>query len=407
MTSSLRVGILSSIITAALVYVVLESRQPPPAPDSQVLQADLPNVAYASPPNVMEATTPPPRLPVERPPDLKIQISDEQNNTEIYRKYSRSVVNVASRTYTYNFFLQAVPAEGVGSGVVIDNDGHIVTNYHVIQNANAEIEVKLWNQSRYRATVVGTDPNNDLALIRVDAPDIDWVPLPLGTTQGLQVGQKVLAIGNPFGLSGTLSTGIISSLGRSLQIPVQRGPGVIEGIIQTDAAINQGNSGGPMLNTDGKLIGINTAIVSGATGIGFAIPVETVKRVTSDLLTYGRVRRVYLGVQSVSLSDLPGLGEQLGLGTETGVLIVALIPASPATDAGLRGPTSQVRYGNYIVRVGGDVVASIDGRTIRSSTDIGLALEPHRPGDQVAVTIFRDGQELDLQVTLQEEAVLQ
>ena len=407
MTSSLRVGILSSIITAALVYVVLESRSEQPAPDAVPQQADVADVTYRQAPDIMETSSPAPSRPVEPALDPNTLRSDEQNNIDIYRKYSRSVVNVASRTYRYNLFFQAVPSEGFGSGVVIDDDGHIVTNYHVIQNADAEIYVTLSDQSQYPASVVGADPNNDLALIRVDAPDTNWVPLPMGATQGLQVGQKVLAIGNPFGLERTMSTGIISSLGRSLQAPVQSRQVVIEGIIQTDAAINQGNSGGPLLNTDGELIGINTAILSEAEGIGFAVPVETVKRVTSDLLTYGRVRRVYLGVVGASLSELPGFGERMGLGTETGVLIVDLVPGSPAAEAGLRGPSAQVRYGNYIVDVGGDVLVEIDGRTLRSSTDIGSALERRRPGDQVPLTIFRDGQEMDVQVTLQEEAAVQ
>ena len=407
MTTNVRVGILSSIITAALVYVVLDSKPPQSLNDTIGQESTLPGVTLVAPSESIEASVPVPNPIAERSLDLDIAASDEQNNIDIYRKYSRSVVNVASRTYTYNLFLQAIPAEGFGSGVVIDNDGHIVTNFHVIQNANAEIYVTLWDQSQHPATVVGADPNNDLALIRIDAYDTDWVSLPMGTTQGLQVGQKVLAIGNPFGLERTMSTGIISSLGRSIQAPVQRTQVIIEGIIQTDAAINQGNSGGPLLNTKGELIGINTAIVSGATGIGFAIPVETVKRVSSDLLTYGRVRRVYLGIQGVSLSDLPNFGEQAGLGTETGVLIISLVPGSPAAVAGLHGPTTQIRYGNYIVPIGGDVLVSIDGQTIQTSTDIGSSLEHLRPGNQVPVMVFRNGQELEVWITLQEETELQ
>jgi S1-C subfamily serine protease len=405
MGSNLRIGILTSIITAALVYVVLEWRSPPLVPETVSSETRDPDRSPSPPVQATPASVGP-VTPLLTPSDLiSAQSADEQNNIDIYRKYSQSVVNVASRTYSYNFFLQAVPAEGIGSGFVID-DGLIVTNYHVIQSPDAELEVTLWDQSRHPATVVGVDPNNDVALLRVDSPDTRWVPLPMGTTQGLQVGQKVLAIGNPFGLGHSLTTGIISSLGRAIQAPVESRQVIIEGIIQTDAAINQGNSGGPLLNTDGELIGINTAMMSDATGIGFAVPVDTVRRVTGDLLTYGRVRRAYLGLDGAGLSQFPGLAEALQLGTETGVMTFATSPGGPAAEAGVRGPDRQVRYSNFIVPVGGDIIVSLDGRTIRSSTDIGSALEAHRPGDRVPMRVVRDGQELELEITLQEEPVL-
>ena len=404
-----RVAILSSIITAALVYAVLEWRSGAAASAGTAAEDSNPGITFAAPfePVPAAASEPPPPRPAavsEDGPD-----GDERNNIEIYRRYSRSVVNVASTTYSYTFFFSAVPETGFGSGVVIDDEGHIVTNYHVIQDANAELVVTLADRSRHGAVVVGVDPRNDLALIRVDAGDVNWVPLPMGTTRGLQVGRKVLAIGNPFGLDRTLTTGIVSSLSRAIAAPVADRDIIIEGVIQTDAAINQGNSGGPLLDTDGELIGINTAIVSGATGIGFAIPVETVRRVTGDLLTYGRVRRAYLGIDPYSPS-LAALGSQvvraLGLGTDSGVLVTGLAPGGPAEAAGIRGPTQLVRTRwGFDILIGGDVIVSLDERDIRGVADISAALEARRPGDVVPITVVRDGARVELEIELQEEPV--
>jgi len=402
-SSVLKVGILSSIISAALVYVAIEWQPLGSGEASTPMTSSAagPDVTYTPSPPMERIEAPEPAVPsIPPPPDANSGLSDEeQNNIDIYRRFSRSVVNVSSTTYTYDFFLRPIPSSGFGSGVVIDSRGHIVTNYHVVANAT-EVDVTLWDQSRYAATLVGVDPNNDLALIRVDAA-LDWTPLPMGTTQGLQVGQKVLAIGNPFGLERTLTTGIISSLGRSILAPVQGRERVIEGIIQTDAAINQGNSGGPLLNSDGELIGINSAIVSGATGIGFAIPVETVRRVTNDILAYGRVRRVSLEINGSAVNrDLDRL---LDLGADYGVLVIDAIPGGSADRAGIRGANRQVQVRNYIIPVGGDVIQGIEGRTIRSMTDIAAALERYRPGDDVTVSLVRDGEPITLDVELQEE----
>lgn len=406
MGSNLRIGILSSIIAAALVYAALQWKSPGPTSEPELGSASSPEVIFAAPrepASFLPAEVPAPTAP---PESDDAEDADERNNIDIYRRYSRSVVNVASRTYSYDLFVQVMPADGFGSGVVIDDEGHIVTNYHVIQNSRALIEVTLADQSRHRATVVGVDPNNDLALIHVDAPDLEWIPLPMGTTRGLQVGQKVLAIGNPFGLDRTMTAGIISSLGRSIEAPVQSRRIVIDGIIQTDAAINKGNSGGPLLNTRGELIGINTAIVSEATGIGFAVPVETVRRVTNDLMAYGRVRRAYLGISGFGLAELGDWVNALPLGTDSGVLLVNLTSGGPAAEAGLRGADRQIQVGNALIAVGGDVIVSLDGRTIRTVTDISSALESRRPGEAVPITIIRNGEEMDLQVTLQEEPVM-
>ena len=411
MGSNLKTGILSGIIVTALVYVALEWKPLGATSEPDLSTIAPPEITFAAPQEPVAFL--PPEVPAPPQPDESSASddpldSDEQNNIEIYRRYSRSVVNVASRTYYfYGNRYPTVPADGFGSGVVIDDEGHIVTNYHVIQNANAQIEVTLADQSRHEATVVGVDPNNDLALIHVDVPNMEWVPVPMGTTRGLQVGQKVLAIGNPFGLDRTMTSGIISSLGRSIEAPVQSRRIVIDGIIQTDAAINRGNSGGPLLNTRGELIGINTAIVSEATGIGFAVPVETVRRVTNDLMAYGRVRRVYLGIQGFALAELGDLVNALQLGTDSGVLLVNLVSGSPAHEAGLRGADRQIQVGNALIAVGGDVIVSLDGRAIRTITDISSALESHRPDAVVPITIIRDGEEMELQITLQEEPVMQ
>lgn len=411
MGSNLKTGILSAIIVTALVYVALQWKPLGATSEPDLSTAAAPEITFAAPPEPVAFL--PPEVPAPPQPDESSASddtldSDERNNIEIYRRYSRSVVNVASRTYSYDFFLRSVPADGFGSGVVIDDEGHIVTNYHVIQNANAQIEVTLADQSRHEASVVGVDPNNDLALIHVDAPDMEWIPLPMGTTRGLQVGQKVLAIGNPFGLDRTMTSGIISSLGRSIEAPVQSRQIVIDGIIQTDAAINRGNSGGPLLNTRGELIGINTANLSQATGIGFAVPVETVRRVTNDLMAYGRVRRTYLGILGwIGLADIRDLVDVLQLGTDSGVLLVNLVPGSPAHEADLRGADRQIQVGNRLIPVGGDVIVSLDGRAIRTITDISSALEGHRPDAVVPITIIRNGEEMELQITLQEEPVMQ
>src|SRR4051812_23527372 len=288
MKNIIKVAILTSIITAAMVYVVLEWRplrgESGAAPDVSMASTTSPSAAAA----------------------LADVNSDERNNIEIYEKYGKGVVNITTTTLEYDFFLRPVPMEsGTGSGAIIDSQGHIITNFHVVRNAQ-QLEVTLPDKTKHNAKVIGADPNNDLAVIQIDAPKEKFTPIPLGTSNGLMVGQKVLAIGNPYGLERTLTTGIISSLGRSIQAENGR---VIEDIIQTDAAINPGNSGGPLLNSSGEIIGINTAIFSpansGNIGIGFAIPVDTVNRITKDLITLGYVPHATLGVsQSLALTDV-------------------------------------------------------------------------------------------------------
>jgi len=325
--------------------------------------------------------------------------SEEQNNISVYRKNIGSVVNVTSRTMTFDFFYGLVPSEGQGSGFVIDRDGHILTNYHVISSSQqgAQIEVTLHNRKKYRATIVGTDRAHDLAIIQIKAPDLQ--PMTLGDSTHLQVGQKVYAIGNPFGLAGTLTRGIVSSI-RSVEEP----DGVrIEEAIQTDAAINPGNSGGPLLNWHGEVIGINTMIASNvgqSAGIGFAIPINTAKAVLNDLVTLGRVRRPALGVRTLPID--PDLADQMGLPADSGLLIVQVIPGGAADRAGLRGGNERAFLGNMPISVGGDLIVAIDGEQVQDQQDLQQMMDRHRAGDTVRITIYRGKKKTDVNVTLGE-----
>src|SRR5262245_18277392 len=328
MRNLFKVAFLSSIITAALVYVIV---------DWKPLRSELsrpPEVSFASPTSVSAP------LPAAN------NLSDEEkNNIDVYQHYSSGVVNITTVTLTYDFFLRPVPTEsGTGSGAVIDDLGHIVTNFHVVRGAR-RMEVTLPDKTKVEATLVGADPNKDLAVIQVKVPQGRLTPIPVGTSKGLLVGQKVLAIGNPYGLDRTLTTGIISSLGRSIQ--AENGL-IIDDIIQTDAAINPGNSGGPLLNSQGQIIGINTAILSpgnsaGSIGIGFAIPADTVRRITSELITTGYVRYSWLGIRCIwSLVDHPEIAELLQLDTAGGLMVVSVYPNSAADKSGIHESTQQI-----------------------------------------------------------------
>ncbi|HXZ42296.1 MAG TPA: trypsin-like peptidase domain-containing protein [Terriglobales bacterium] len=321
---------------------------------------------------------------------------EEQNNITVYRKNIASVVNITSRAVTFDFFYGLVPAEGQGSGFIIDKDGHILTNYHVIADAR-QVEVTLHNRKKYRATIVGTDRSHDLAVVQIKAPDLQ--PMTLGDSTHLQVGQKVYAIGNPFGLSGTLTRGIVSSI-RSVQEP----DGVaIDEAIQTDAAINPGNSGGPLLNWHGEVIGINTMIASSvgqSAGIGFAIPINTAKAVLNDLVTLGRVRRPALGVRTIPID--PDLADQLGLAADYGLLIVQVVPGGAADRAGLHGGNERAFLGNVPITVGGDLIVAIDGEKVQDQQDLAQVMNKHRAGDTVRITVYRGKKKMDVDVTLGE-----
>ncbi len=323
---------------------------------------------------------------------------EEQNNISVYQKNVHSVVNVTSKVVAYDFFYGAVPQEGQGSGFILDSAGHVLTNFHVIDNAR-QVEVTLHNRKKYRATVVGTDRSHDLAIIQIKAPDL--APMTLGDSRNLQVGQKVYAIGNPVGLSGTLTSGLVSSI-RSVQEP----NGVnIDEAIQTDAAINPGNSGGPLLNSHGEVIGINTMIagnpgVDQSAGIGFAIPINTAKAVLNDLLTLGRVRRPALGVVTLPIS--PELADELGLASGSGLLIVRVTPGGAAERAGLHGGTERAYLGNMPIMVGGDLIVAVDGQQVQDQRDLAQMMNNHRAGDTIKVTVYRGKRKVDVDVTLGE-----
>jgi S1-C subfamily serine protease len=322
--------------------------------------------------------------------------SEEQNNILVYRKNIPSVVNITSKAVTFDFFYGLVPQEGQGSGFVIDKEGHILTNYHVIADAR-QVEVTMHNRKKFRATVVGTDPAHDLAVIKIDAPNL--TPAVLGDSHNLQVGQKVYAIGNPFGLAGTMTRGIVSSIR-----PVKEPNGAtIDEAIQTDAAINPGNSGGPLMNWHGEVIGINTMILSSVgqnAGIGFAIPINTAKAVLNDLVTLGRVRRPALGVSTIPVG--PELAEQMGLPVDFGLLIVKVLPGQAAERAGLRGGSERAYLGNIPIMLGGDLIVAIDSENVQDQQDLAQVMNAHRAGDTVKVTVYRGKQKLDVNVTLGE-----
>jgi S1-C subfamily serine protease len=322
--------------------------------------------------------------------------AEEQNNIEVYRKNIASVVNVKSRAVTFDFFYGLVPEEGQGSGFIIDKAGHVLTNYHVVAEAR-QVEVVLHNRKSYKATIVGTDRSHDLAVLLIQAPDLQ--PMTLGDSTHLQVGQKVYAIGNPFGLAGTLTRGIVSSI-RSVQEPDGT---AIDEAIQTDAAINPGNSGGPLLNLRGEVIGINTLIASNSgqsAGIGFAIPINTAKAVLNDLVTLGRVRRPALGVRTIPINA--DLADQLSLAADYGLLIVQVVAGGAADRAGLHGGNERAYLGNVPIMIGGDLIVAIDGEKIEDQQNLAQMMNKHRAADVVRVTIFRGKKKMDVQVTLGE-----
>jgi S1-C subfamily serine protease len=323
---------------------------------------------------------------------------EEQNNIAVYHKNIGSVVNITSRAVTFDFFYGLVPAAGQGSGFIIDKEGHILTNYHVVADAS-QVEVTLHNRKKYRATIVGTDRSHDLAIVQIKTQDLQLQPMTLGDSTHLQVGQKVYAIGNPFGLAGTLTRGIVSSI-RSVQEP----DGVqIEEAIQTDAAINPGNSGGPLLNWHGEVIGINTMIASNvgqSAGIGFAIPINTAKAVLNDLVTLGRVRRPSLGVLTIPID--PDLADQMGLAANYGLLIVQVRSGGAAERAGLRGGNERAYLGNEQIMLGGDLIVAVDGETVEDEQALAQIMNRHRAGDSVKVTVYRGKRKMDVNVTLGE-----
>ncbi len=322
---------------------------------------------------------------------------EEQNNIEVYHKVIPSVVNITSKTVAYDFFYGPVPQEGQGSGFIIDKEGHILTNYHVVGDVS-QVDVTLHNKKTYKAAVIGRDRGHDLAVVQIQAPGV--VAAVLGDSSSLQVGQKVFAIGNPFGLAGTMTRGIISSLR-----PIRSPEGAyIDEAIQTDAAINPGNSGGPLLNSHGEVIGINSMIATGGSnqsaGIGFAIPINTAKAVLNDLITLGSVRRPSLGI--VSLPIGPELAQEIGLPADYGILIVRTVPGGAADRAGLKGGNQHAYLGTTPIMIGGDLVVAIDGEPVGDQQDLANSMNKHRAGDTVTITIYRSKRKMDVKVVLGE-----
>jgi S1-C subfamily serine protease len=329
----------------------------------------------------------------------EVLTEEESINVRIYRQASPAVANILTKATEYDFFMDPVPVEGAGSGFIIDPRGFILTNYHVVAGAQT-IEVILGDKNRYPAKFIGADQRNDVALIKIDPKGKQLASLTLGDSSTLQVGQKVLAIGDPFGFQSTLTTGVVSALGRTVQTSQTT---FIDEAIQTDASINRGNSGGPLINTHGEVIGINSAIYTptGTTaGIGFAIPINTAKLIANDLMSEGRVRRAYLGVQTVPVGGW--LAEALDLPTQEGLLVEQTTKGSPAAVAGIHGGDRAEEAGMRRVIIGGDVIVALDGQKVANQFDMNLLLNRKRPGDSVTITVYRGAKKMEIPVKLGE-----
>lgn len=334
------------------------------------------------------------------PASLPTISSDEEINIRVYDQVSPGVVNITRTVVEYDFFFSPVAREGTGSGCVLDTDGNILTNYHVIENADS-LEVSLPDRTKYRANVIGVDRQNDLAILRlIGAPKERLHPISLGSSTGLKVGQKVLAIGNPLGLQNTLTVGIISSLGRRIRT---ESDDLVDNVIQTDAAINPGNSGGPLLNTAGEMIGINSSIFTiggGNIGIGFAIPADTIRRVATELIRDGRVLRPWFGIEGYALNE--DLASVLELPVKSGILVYRIYRGSSAEKSDIRGANRVVGWYNERIYVGGDIITEVEGKPVTSHEELRLLLESKRPGETIQVTLYRGNSKIKKSVILVE-----
>ena len=326
---------------------------------------------------------------------------DERQNISVYEKLNSGVVNITTETMAYNWFLEPVPREGgSGSGSIIDSRGYILTNNHVIQNA-IKVTINLSDGSQYEGNVVGTDQDTDLAVLKFTPPSgMNLQIIPYGDSEALKVGQKVLAIGNPFGFERTLTVGIVSGLGRPIEIARNH---IVRDMIQTDASINPGNSGGPLLDTQGRMIGINTMIYSpsgASAGVGFAVPVSIAKRVVTELIQFGKVRRGWIDATLVPL--FPQLVSYAKLPVSSGLLVSRTRQNGLAEKAGLRqgNDRERVQSGRSIIYLGGDIIVSIDGIKTSSLSDYYSALENHKPGDRAKVEIIRNSRPMTLEIPL-------
>jgi putative serine protease PepD len=372
----LMIALLSSVFAAVAVTVFYQYGNRVQQPSSAS------NEAQPTPTGISEPST----------------VTDEQNNIEVYKAISPGVAFITTTTYRETFFGDIQEGQGSGSGSVIDAEGRILTNFHVIEeavNSGGKLSVSLGDGKNHPAQYIGGDPDTDLAVIKIDLPKDKLTIIPFGDSDKLVVGQKVLAIGNPFGLDRTLTTGVISGLQRPIRARNQR---QIEGAIQTDASINPGNSGGPLLDSRGRMIGINSQILSpagGSVGVGFAVPVSIAKRIVPQLIQFGKVRRPRLGIYP---RDVEPLSRQFRMPIDYGVLILQTQPGSPAANAGLKG-TQQTYDGDLIL---GDIITAIDGEKVGNNDDLFRILDKHQIGDTVKVEIFRNGSKTTVSVKLTE-----
>ena len=331
--------------------------------------------------------------------------AEEKQNISVYENTNDAVVNITTETVGVNWFLEPIPQEGgSGSGSIIDSRGYILTNTHVIEDAT-KIFVSLSDGSQYNAKVIGVDRENDLAVLKFDPPaNTQLTTIKFGDSDGLKVGQRVLAIGNPFGLTRTLTVGIVSALGRPIQTDKNV---IIKNMIQTDTAINPGNSGGPLLDSDGRMIGINTMIYStsgSSAGVGFAVPITTAKRVVSEIIKYGKVRRASIDAELVQLNA--SIANYAGLSVQRGLLVSRVKKDSNAEKAGLRGGANAVRYGigkrAAVIYLGGDIITEIAGQAVSNLSEYYAVLEDKKPNESIAVTVLRGNKTVKLTLTLSE-----
>ncbi len=354
------------------------------------------------------APTLPPTPTAAQPQITPLPAAEPANALEaqveaVYERAAPAVVNITVRSIAYDFFMNPVPQEGTGSGFLYDREGHIVTNYHVVENAE-EVTVTLADGRTFPAQVVGVDPSSDLAVIRIEAGELPE-PIPLGDSDQLRVGQFVVAIGNPFGQAGTLTVGVISALGRVIESPDGR---FIGEAIQTDAAINPGNSGGPLLDLQGRVIGVNSQIISpsqASAGIGFAVSSNTVRRVVPHLIAEGRYPHPWLGVQLLELTpERAEVFRQAGVDmpVDQGLLVMEVVSGGPAAQAGVRGGNRMVRIGRYIIPLGGDILTAVNGHPVLTLKELTVYLETEtQVGDVVQVTVIRGGEEMTIPLRLE------
>jgi S1-C subfamily serine protease len=388
--------------TPVVDVVTVPAATPTPASASTSTSASTSAVAAQPAPT----STPGPTLVAPMQDEAAAANALEAQIIAVHDAVAQSVVNITNRSVAYDMFMQPVPQEGTGSGFVYDDQGNIITNFHVVEGAD-QLLVTLANGQNYEAELVGEDAINDLAVIHIDAGADLPQPVPLADSDKVRVGQFVVAIGNPFGLEQTLTVGVISALGRIIQSPEDNR--FIGEAIQTDAAINPGNSGGPLLDLQGRVIGVNSQIISPSqanAGIGFAVSSNTVRRVVPELIARGYYPHAWLGITSLPLSaNAADAFRQAGMAVpvDQGLLIIEVDAGGPAEQAGLRGGDRVVRFGRYNIPLGGDIVVSIDGKPIQTSRDLNLYLDTQtQVGQTVQVTVIRDGQEQAFNVTLTE-----